>query len=132
MIDFVQGTGDYYESIEEFLEEDQTLEFDVVIRGMNKRLRIRALSFAQMERISKHSTDDSGIVDNTKFVLHTLVEGVVRPKFNEAKARRLLDANGETIKELAESIWQLGRVSKKQFEEYVNTIQELNKLPKPE
>jgi hypothetical protein len=129
MIDFVNGSGDYYESIDEFLEDDQSIEFDIVIRGMNKRLRIRALSFSQMERINKNSTEDNGSVDNTKFVLHTLVEGVVRPRFNETKARKLLEANGETIRELAESIWQLGRISKKQFEEYIQAVDELGKLP---
>ena len=129
MIDFVNGSGDYYESIDEFLEDDQSIEFDIVIRGMNKRLRIRALSFSQMERINKNSTEDNGSVDNTKFVLHTLVEGVVRPRFNETKARKLLEANGETNRELAESIWQLGRISKKQFEEYIQAVDELGKLP---
>lgn len=132
MIDFVKGVGEYYEDIDEFLGDDQSVEFDIVIRGMNKRLRIRALSFVQMERINKQATESDGTVDNTKFVLHTLVEGVVRPRFNETKAKKLLDANGETIKELAESIWQLGRISKKQFEEYINAASELSELPTPE
>jgi hypothetical protein len=131
MIDFLTGTGDYYEDVDDFLRDDQTIEVDVQLQGMTKRLRIRALSFAQMEKINKLSQKD-GAVDNSEFVINTLVEGIVRPKFNTAQAKKLLDAHGETVKELAEHIWKLGRINKRTFDEYIQTLQEFRDLPKPE
>jgi hypothetical protein len=131
MIDFLSGAGDYYEDVDDFLKDDQTIEVDVQLQGMNKRLRIRALSFAQMEKINKLSQKD-GVTDNGEFVLNTLIEGIVRPKFNSAQAKKLLDAHGETVKELAEHIWKLGRINKRTFDEYIKTLQELKDLPKPE
>lgn len=131
MIDFMTGAGDYYEDVDDFLKDDQTIEIDVQLQGMEKRLRIRALSFAQMEKINKLSQKD-GVVDNSEFVLNTLVEGIVRPKFNAVHAKKLLDAHGETVKELAEHIWKLGRINKRTFDEYIKTLQEFRDLPKSE
>jgi hypothetical protein len=131
MLDFMTGSGDYYEDVDDFLKEDQTIEIDVQLQGMTKRLRIRALSFAQMEKINKLSQKD-GTVDNSEFVLNTLIEGVVRPKLNPVQARKLLDGHGETVKELAEHIWKLGRINKRTFDDYIKTLQELRDLPKPE
>jgi hypothetical protein len=131
IVDFMAGQGDYYDDVNDFLSDDQTVEVDVQVKGMKKRLRIRALSFAQMEKINKLSQDD-GKIDNTLFVIFTLVEGIVRPKFNEAQARKLLDAHGETVKELAENIWQLGRISKASFTEYMQSLQELKTIPDAE
>lgn len=131
VLDYVVGQGEYYEDIEDFLKDDPTLEVDVKAKGMRKRLRIRALTFAQMERISQASTTD-GKVNNSEFVLHTLVEGVVRPKLNTAQAKRLLDAHGETVKEIADSIWQLGRISRGAFDEYIKALQESSDLPDDE
>jgi hypothetical protein len=131
MFDFMGGSGDYYEDVDDFLKEDQTIEVDIKAKGMNKRIRIRALSFAQMEKINKLSTVE-GKTDNSDFVINTIIEGVVRPKFNSAQAKRLLDAHGETVKEIAENIWQLGRISKSTFEEYIKTVQELKDVPEVE
>lgn len=131
VLDYVVGQGEYYEDVDDFLKDDPTLEVDIKAKGMKKRLRIRALTFAQMERISKSSLVD-GKVDNVEFVLNTLVEGIVRPKFNTATARRLLDAHGETVKEIADSIWQLGRISRGAFEEYIKALQESSDLPADE
>jgi hypothetical protein len=131
VLDYVVGQGEYYEDIDDFLKDDPTLEVDVKATGMRKRLRIRALTFAQMERINKASIVDNK-VDNTEFVLNTLVEGIVRPKLNTAQARRLLDAHGETVKEIADSIWQLGRVSRGAFEQYIKALQESSDLPTDE
>jgi hypothetical protein len=131
MFDFMGGSGDYYEDVDDFLKEDQTIEVDIKAKGMNKRIRIRALSFSQMEKINKLSTVE-GKTDNSEFVINTIIEGVVRPKFNSAQAKRLLDAHGETVKEIAENIWQLGRISKSTFEEYIKTVQELKDVPEVE
>jgi hypothetical protein len=131
MFDFLGGVGDYYEDVDDFLKEDQTIEVDIKAKGMSKRIRIRALSFAQMEKINKLSTVE-GKTDNSEFVINTIIEGVVRPKFNSAQAKRLLDAHGETVKEIAENIWQLGRISKATFEEYIKTVQDLKDVPEPE
>jgi hypothetical protein len=131
MFDFMGGSGDYYDDVDDFLKEDQTIETDIKAKGMNKRIRIRALSFAQMEKINKLSTVE-GKTDNSEFVINTIIEGVVRPKFNSAQAKRLLDAHGETVKEIAENIWQLGRISKATFEEYIKTVQELKTIPDAE
>jgi|PlaIllAssembly_1097288.scaffolds.fasta_scaffold437695_2 hypothetical protein len=131
MFDFLGGVGDYYEDVDDFLKEDQTIEVDIKAKGMSKRIRIRALSFAQMEKINKLSTVE-GKTDNSEFVINTIIEGVVRPKFNSAQAKRLLDAHGETVKEIAENIWQLGRISKSTFEEYIKTVQDLKDVPEPE
>lgn len=131
MFDFMTGSGDYYNDVDDFLQDDQTIEVDIKAKGMAKRLRIRALSFAQMEKINKLSQVD-GKVDNSEFVINTIVEGVVRPKFNSAQAKRLLDAHGETVKDIAENIWQLGRISRTTFEKYLSTVQELESIPDPE
>lgn len=131
MFNFMQGAGDYYTDVDDLLKDDQTIETDVQAKGMGKRLRIRALSFAQMEKINKLSTVD-GKIDNSEFVINTIIEGVVRPKFNSAQAKRLLDAHGETVKEIAENIWQLGRISKTTFEDYLKTVQELGTVPESE
>jgi hypothetical protein len=131
MFDFMTGAGDYYDDVDDFMKDDQTIEVDISSKGMKKRIRIRSLSFAQMEKVNKLSQVD-GKLDNSEFVINTIIEGVVRPKFNSAQAKRLLDAHGETVKEIAENIWQLGRISKKTFDEYIKTVQELNTVPDPD
>jgi hypothetical protein len=131
MFDFLTGPGDYYDDVDDFMKDDQTIEVDISTKGMKKRLRVRSLSFAQMEKINKLSQVE-GKLDNSEFVINTIIEGVVRPKFNSAQAKRLLDAHGETVKEIAENIWQLGRISKKTFDDYLKTIQDLNDLPDPD
>lgn len=132
ILDFVTGQGDYYNDIDDLMKDDPTIEVDIQGKGMKKRLRIRALSFVQMEKIAKAATDSEGKVDNIEFVINTLCEGVVRPKFNTAQAKKLLDAHGETVKEIAENIWQLGRISKDAFDEYLKALQELNETPSAE
>ena len=131
MFDFMGGSGNYYDDVDDFLKDDQTIEVDISAKGMSKRIRIRSLSFAQMEKVNKLSQVD-GKLDNSEFVINTIMEGVVRPKFNSAQAKRLLDAHGETVKEIAENIWQLGRISKKTFDEYLKTVQELKSVPDPD
>lgn len=132
VLDFVAGQGEYYNDIDDLLKDDPTIEVDIQGRGMKKRIRIRALSFSQMEKIAKLATDSEGKVDNVEFVLQTLCEGIVRPKFNSAQAKKLMDAHGETVKEIAENIWQLGRISKEAFDEYIKALQELNETPTAE
>jgi len=131
MFDFLTGPGDYYDDVDDFMKDDQTIEVDISAKGMNKRIRIRSLSFAQMEKVNKLSQVE-GKLDNSEFVINTIIEGVVRPKFNSAQAKRLLDAHGETVKEIAENIWQLGRISKKTFEDYIKTVQDLSAIPDPD
>lgn len=123
MIDFAVGTNaDYYESIDELEQAAAPNELDVVIRGLQKRVRIRALTFAQMEKINQQATK-SGELDNTEFTLCTLVEGIVRPKLTISQARRLLDVNGEVVRELGEQIWTIGKISKGEFDKFVEALQ---------
>jgi hypothetical protein len=124
MIDFAVGSnGDYYESIDELEQAASPNELDVVIRGLQKRVRIRALTFAQMEKINQLATKTGNEVDNTEFTLHTLVEGIVRPKLTISQARRLLDVNGEVVRELGEQIWTIGKISKGEFDKFVEALQ---------
>jgi hypothetical protein len=98
------------------------LEVDLTIKGLKKRLRLRELSFAQMEKINQLS-QKNGEMDNSEFTINTIVEGLIRPKMNSAQAKKLLDANGEVVRELAENIWTLGKISKDAFEKYLETLE---------
>jgi len=42
---------------------------------------------------------------------------------NTAQARKLLEANGEVVREIAENIWTLGKISKDMFDKYIETLQ---------
>lgn len=131
MLDYAFGAGDYYNSVDDLLSDDSLLEVDLVIKGLKKRLRIRALSYAQMEKINSIS-QKSGEIDTTEFTINTIVEGLIRPKLNSAQAKRLLDANGEVVRELAENIWTLGKVSKDAFDKYIQALNKDSELQEPE
>jgi hypothetical protein len=115
MLDYAFGAGEYYDNVDDLLRDDSLLEVDLTIRGLQKRVRIRALSFAQMEKINQQS-QKGGEVDNTEFTVNTISEGLVRPKMNTVQARKMLDANGEVVRELAENIWTLGKIGKDDFD----------------
>lgn len=122
MIDYAFGSGEYYDNVDDLLRDDSILEVDITIKGLKKRVRIRALSFLQMEKINQQSSKN-GEVDNIEFTVNTLAEGLVRPKMNTAQARKLLEANGEVVREIAENIWTLGKISKDMFDKYIETLQ---------
>jgi hypothetical protein len=131
MLDYAFGAGEYYDNVDDLLRDDSLLEVDLTIRGLQKRVRIRALSFAQMEKINQQS-QKNGEVDNTEFTVNTIAEGLVRPKMNTVQARKMLDANGEVVRELAENIWTLGKIGKDVFDKYVETLQKDNSLQSDE
>lgn len=130
MLDYAFGSGEYYENVDDLLTDDSMLEVDLTIKGLKKRLRIRALSFAQMEKINQLS-QKNGEMDNSEFTIHTIVEGLIRPKMNAAQAKKLLDANGEVVRELAENIWTLGKISKDAFEKYLETLEKDSTIQEP-
>ena len=130
MLDFAFGAGEYYDNVDDLLQDDSMLEVDLTIKGLKKRLRIRALSFAQMEKINQLS-QKNGEMDNTEFTVNTIVEGLIRPKMNSAQAKKLLDANGEVVRELAENIWTLGKISKDAFEKYLETLEKDASISEP-
>lgn len=131
MLDYAFGAGEYYDNVDDLLRDDSLLEVDLTIRGLQKRVRIRALSFAQMEKINQQS-QKNGEVDNSEFTVNTIAEGLVRPKMNTVQARKMLDANGEVVRELAENIWTLGKIGKDVFDKYVETLQKDNSLQSDE
>lgn len=131
MLDYAFGAGEYYDNVDDLLRDDSLLEVDLTIRGLQKRVRIRALSFAQMEKINQQS-QKNGEVDNVEFTVNTISEGLVRPKMNTVQARKMLDANGEVVRELAENIWTLGKIGKDVFDKYVDTLQKDNSLQSDE
>jgi hypothetical protein len=131
MLDYAFGAGEYYDNVDDLLRDDSLLEVDLTIRGLQKRVRIRALSFAQMEKINQQS-QKNGEVDNTEFTVNTIAEGLVRPKMNTVQARKMLDASGEVVRELAENIWTLGKIGKDVFDKYVETLQKDNSLQSDE
>jgi hypothetical protein len=111
---------DYFDSAQQVTLEDDRIETDIHIGGWNKKLRIRALSFAQMELINKKSTDvKTGTLDHAEWVYNTIKEGVVRPLFKYNDAKELSDNNGEFVRELADEIWNLGRISKRMWDAYI-------------
>jgi len=130
MLDYAFGSGEYYDSVDDLLQDDSLLEVDLTIRGLKKRVRIRALTFLQMEKINQNSMKN-GEVDNVEFTVNTITEGLVRPKLNSVQARKLMDANGEVVRELAENIWTLGKVSKDVFDKYVEALQKDSSLQEP-
>lgn len=131
MLDYAFGAGEYYDSVDDLLQDDSLLEVDLTIRGLKKRVRIRALTFIQMEKINQQSSKN-GEVDNIEFTVNTITEGLVRPKLNQAQARKLMEANGEVVRELAENIWTLGKVSKDVFDKYVEALQRDSTLQEPD
>lgn len=135
MIDRLPDNVSYYESPDELFAEDDIIETDVHILGWNRKLRIRALTFGQMAKINRNATakkddKDNGIVEgelqNDLWTYWTLVEGITRPRFKIEQAQRFADSNGEFVKSLADEIWNLGRISKKTWDAYIETIKVAN------
>lgn len=127
----------YYDSADDLLAEDDIIETDVRILGWTKKFRIRALSFGQMGRINKNATiretnKDTGVeigdIDNDLWTYWTIVEGVTRPRIKIEQAKKLADSNGEFVKALADEIWNIGRVSKKVWDDYIEEIKIANRL----
>lgn len=135
MIDRLPDSVPYYESPDELFAEDDIIETDVHILGWNKKLRIRALTFGQMAKINRNAVakkedKESGIIEgelqNDLWTYWTLVEGITRPRFKIEQAQRFADSNGEFVKALADEIWNLGRISKKTWDAYIETIKVAN------
>lgn len=115
-----QDEVEYFDSAKEVTLEDDRIETDIHVSGWGKKLRIRALSFAQMESINKKATNKKdGTLDHAEWVYNTIKEGVVRPMFTYNSARELADNNGEFVRELADEIWNLGRISKRMWDAYI-------------
>ncbi len=110
---------EYFGNAKEIALEDDRIELDIHVIGWSKKFRIRALSFGQMEKITRNARDEKGDIDNEKWVYWTLVEGIVRPNIRIKEAEELSENNGTFVRELADEIWQLGRISKKQWDEYI-------------
>lgn len=128
---------DYYDSANEVAKEEDRVEIDIKITGWEKKMRIRALSFAQMEKINQMATIQetdkqerrtAGDLDKAEWTYWTIKEGVVRPYFTIAQARELADNNGGFVRELADEIWNLGRISKRMWDAYILEQQKLASL----
>ncbi len=110
---------EYFDNAKAVTLEDDRIETDIHVQGWGKKLRIRALSFAQMESINKKALDKDGKLDHAEWTYNTIKEGVTRPAFSYNAARELADNNGEFVRQLADEIWQLGRISKKMWDAYI-------------
>lgn len=121
---------EYFDSGKEITLEEDRVETDIHIIGWGKKMRIRALSFAQMELINKKSTDEKGDMDHEQWVYWTIKEGVVRPMMTIAQARDLSENNGSFVRDLANEIWELGRISKKMWDAYILEQKRLAEIEK--
>lgn len=129
----------YFDSANEVAREDDRVELDIHIVGWGKKMRIRALSFDQMEKINKMATITetdkkqgkvAGTIDHAEWVYWTIKEGVVIPHFTIAQARELADNNGEFVRQLADEIWELGRISKRMWDAYLEEQKRLAAIEK--
>lgn len=116
---------EYYSSAKEFLTEDDRIETDLKLDTLKKKVRVRALSLDQMARINQKSYDDKGVLIEDEYVIHTLLEGVIIPKFTITHIEQLKEKNGYSLQQLADEIWQLGRINKNVFDEYIDSIKAL-------
>lgn len=139
IVDLLPEDSEYYDSPEQLLEESDIVEMDVRIIGWNRKFRIRALNFGQMERINRlsirkpdaNNTDNqSSELDQLEWTYLTIAEGVVRPRFTTVQARKLVEKNGEFVTELANQIWTIGRISKATYDAYVDEQKKLNEARK--
>jgi hypothetical protein len=122
-VDHFAQDREYYSNIEELIAETDIVETDVYIAGWNKKFRIRGLNFGQQEDINTKSTNkDTGELDHKEWVLWTLVHGVVRPMMNYTQAKMLIDKNGTFLNSLADEIWNIGRISRKVFDDYIDAV----------
>jgi hypothetical protein len=118
---------DYFTNLDEIIRVDDRIETDVVIPAWGgKAIRIRALSFQDMEWINRESTQEDGKLNHLSWVFNTIHKGVIRPLINAHQAKQLGEKNGAALNELAENIWEISRVSKKVFDEYIQKLQELS------
>jgi hypothetical protein len=122
LVDLYPDKDEYYESSDQLLEEDDLVEMDIRILGWSRKFRVRALTFRQMLKINVNATNDKGVLEDDLFTYWTIAEGVIRPAFNFEKAKRLVDKNGEHVKELADQIWNIGRMNKKVFDAYIEEM----------
>lgn len=141
MIDRFPENKEYYATADELISEEDIIETDIRVLGWEKKFRIRALTFGQMSTITKNAAAketnkdfgiEQGDIQNDLWTYWTIVEGVVRPKFKIEQAKRLADSNGEFVKALAEEIWNLGRFSKKVWDEYIAEIKQANTIAEEE
>lgn len=130
---------EYFSGAKEIAEQEDRVEIDVHITGWEKKVRIRALSFAQMEKVNRMSritkTDAkenkiSGEMDHAEFTYWTLVEGVVIPHMSYPQAKQLADNNGEFVRELVDEIWGLGRINKKMWDDFIDEQKRLAAIEK--
>lgn len=119
------NTPDYYDSALEMVREDNIVETDVQVRGWDKQIRIRALTFSQQNAINKQADDGNGGLDHALWVYWTIVHGVVRPRFTIETAKLLADSNGTAVKALADRIWELGRISKSDWDAFIKEQERL-------
>lgn len=128
MIDITPSEQEYYDKPEELLQESDLAETDIRVVGWNKKFRVRALSFEQMERINNNAMykkDDetlgvkTGDLNHAEWVYWTIVEGITRPKFTYPQAKQLAEKSGTFVNELADEIWAIGRVSKRVFDAFI-------------
>lgn len=135
----VKDDIEYFETAEEVAREEDRVELDIHLLGWTKKFRIRALSFEQMEKINKLATITetdkktgriAGQMDHAEWVYWTIAEGVVRPYFSIAKARALSDNNGEFVRELADEIWNLARISQRMWNAYIDEQRRLAEIEK--
>lgn len=128
----------YYDTADDIIAENDLIEADIRVAGWDHgKFRIRALTFGQISKINRNATarkkdEERGIEIgdflNDEWAYWTIVEGVVRPRFKIEQARRLADSNGEFVKELADEIWNLGRLSKTLWDKFLAEIDTANKI----
>jgi hypothetical protein len=126
MIDHNPKEVEYYDNVDQVIEEDDLVEVDIKIIGWKRKFRIRALTFEQMEDINLSSIDEkTGKLDPKLFVYMTITAGVVRPRIKLEQAKKLASNNGENVRALSDEIWNIGRVSKEVFDNYINALKAL-------
>jgi hypothetical protein len=134
MVDMRPGDDvPYFVHPDDVLNQDDIIEADVRVLGWEKKFRIRALTFGQMDKINKNATDpETGNLKMDEWAYWTIVEGVIRPRYRIEQARRLAEANGENVKQLSEQIWELGRLNKKIWDKFIQETVIANKVAKEE
>jgi hypothetical protein len=119
---------EYYKSANDYLGEEDLIETDIYVIGLEGKFRVRALTFEQMTTITQKATTKEGKIDSGLFAVYTWLEGVVRPPFNEEQALKLYRKNGEIVREVSDNIWGMGRVSKRTFDTYLAELENAAKL----
>lgn len=120
---------EYYNSPTELLAEDDLVETDIKVGGWKKHFRIRALTFEQMDDINMKALDPkTNTLRQKEWVYWTIVHGVVRPAFKIEQARMLGASNGEFVKELADNIWEIGRLDKTVWDNFIAESERANKV----